>query len=137
MSPTSQTAETVFTDKPNGTYVYRAELINSHGVVSTNTTTVKVTDAAPGKVVVSHDNWDNDGNFTVTGNLWWGTNATSYTFLLDGAAVASGTLTANTPNAQTAQAALTGVGPGTHTLQVVFSNSNGSSTSKEVKVVVR
>jgi len=137
LSPTSQTAETVFTDKPNGTYVYRAELINSHGVVSTNTTTVKVTDAAPGKVVVSHDNWDNDGNFTVTGNLWWGTNATSYTFLLDGAAVASGTLTANTPNAQTAQAALTGVGPGTHTLQVVFSNSNGSSTSKEVKVVVR
>lgn len=137
LTSTSQSAETVFTDKPNGTYVYRAELVNAKGVVSTSTTTVKVTDAAPGKVVVSHDNWDKDGNFTVTGNLWWGTNATSYAFLLDGASVATGTLTASTPNAQTAQATLTGIAPGTHTLQVVFSNAHGSSTSKAVKVVVR
>lgn len=134
---TSQSATTSFTNKANGTYVYRAELVNSEGVTKTKTTKVVVKDAAPGKVVVSHDNWDKDGNFTATANLWWGTNATSYTFLLDGAAVASGTLTANTPNAQTAQATLTGIASGTHTLEVVFTNDHGSSTSKAVKVTVR
>ena len=39
---TSQSVTTTFTDKPNGTYVYRAELINSKGTTATNTTTVTV-----------------------------------------------------------------------------------------------
>ena len=42
VSGTSQSVKTPFTDKPNGTYVYRAELINSKGTTATNTTTVTV-----------------------------------------------------------------------------------------------
>ncbi|WP_216587984.1 endo-1,4-beta-xylanase [Streptomyces brasiliscabiei] len=43
----SQSVKTTFTDKPNGTYVYRAELINAKGTTATNTTTVTV--CKPGK----------------------------------------------------------------------------------------
>lgn len=133
----SQTAESVFTGKPNGTYTYRAELINSKGVTQTTTTTVKVKDAAPGRPVVSTDNWDKDGDFTVTANLWWGTNATSYAFYLDGNKVGEGDLTANTPETQTATLQLTGVAQGTHTINVTFTNANGSTESKLLAVKVK
>jgi endo-1,4-beta-xylanase len=43
---TSQSVETSFTGKPNGTYTYRAELINSEGVTKTTKTKVKVKNAA-------------------------------------------------------------------------------------------
>ncbi|MEH0501974.1 chitinase N-terminal domain-containing protein [Streptomyces scabiei] len=127
---------TEFKDRPNGTYAYRAELINSKGTTSTNTTTVTVTDAAPGKPVVSHDNWDKDGTFTATANLWWGTNATSYTFYLDGAVVGEGQLAADSPNAQSPQVALSGVPKGKHSLKVVLTNARGSTESDPVDVTV-
>lgn len=131
-----QTVAIDFSDKPNGTYAYRAELTNSKGTTATTTTTVTVTSALPGKPVVTHDNWDKNGSFTATANMWFGTNATSYTFLLDGAVVGEGTLTADTPNAQTASVSLTGVAAGTHTLKAVFTNTNGSTESKPVQVTV-
>lgn len=49
----SQSVETSFSGKPNGTYVYRAELVNSEGVTETTTTKVKVKDAAPAKSAAS------------------------------------------------------------------------------------
>lgn len=136
VSGTSQSVETTFKDKANGTYVYRAELINSNGTTATNTTKVTVRDAAPGKPVVSHDNWDNDGVFTATAKLWWGTNATSYAFLLDGAVVGEGSLTAHTPNAQSAKVTLSGVAKGKHSLKAVLTNAKGSTESDPVQVTV-
>jgi len=133
----SQTAGVTFTGKPNGTYVYTGELINAKGTTATTSTTVKVTSAAPGVPVVSHDNRDKDGSFTVTADLWWGTNATSYRFELDGVVVGSGALVAKTPNAQKATVSLTGVPKGTHTLVAVFANANGETASKPVTVEVR
>lgn len=133
----AQSVKTAFTNKPNGTYVYRAELINSKGTTATSSTTVTVTDAAPGKPVVSHDNRDNDDTFTATANMWWGTNATSYTFLLDGAVVGEGPLTSNTPNAQSPRVTLSGVAKGTHSLKVVLTNANGATESDPVQVIVR
>ena len=93
--------------------------------------------AAPAAPVVSHDNWDKDGSFTATADLWWGTNATSYRFELDGVVVGSGELAARTPNAQRATVALTGVAPGKHTLVAVFANANDETASKPVTVEVR
>lgn len=133
----SQAAQVSFEGKPNGTYVYTAELINARGVTATTSTTVKVVHAAPAAPVVSHDNWDRDGSFTATANLWWGTNATSYRFELDGAVIASGELTAHTPDAQRAAARLDGVASGTHTLLVVLANAHGETASKPVTVTVR
>ncbi|MFH8249236.1 hypothetical protein ACH3VR_02555 [Microbacterium sp. B2969] len=134
---TSQTTGVTFTGKPNGTYVYTGELINAKGRTATTSTTVKVTNAAPAVPVVSHDNQDKDGSFAATADLWWGTNATSYRFELDGHVVGSGDLVAKTPGAQRASVALTGVAAGKHTLVAVFANTNGETASKPVTVEVR
>ena len=50
----SQTTGVTFEGKPNGTYVYTGELINAQGTTATTSTTVKVTDAAPGMPVRQH-----------------------------------------------------------------------------------
>ena len=133
-----QTTGLTVEGKPNGTYVYTGELINAVGTTATTSTTVKVTDAAPGMPVVSHDNANGkSSSFTATANLWWGTNATSYRFELDGEVVGSGSLVAATPNAQSASVQLTDVAPGVHTLVAVFANANGETASKPVKVTVK
>ena len=43
----TQSTQTQFTNKPNGKYVYRAELVNSKGTTKTNTVIVTVKDATP------------------------------------------------------------------------------------------
>ncbi|WP_216648815.1 Ig-like domain-containing protein [Agromyces agglutinans] len=132
----TQSTRIPFAGKPNGTYVYTGELVNSKGTTATSSTTVRVVDAAPAAPVVSHDDWDRDGTFTATANLWWGTNATSYRFELDGVVVGSGELAAATPWAQAVRLTVTGVAPGEHTLVAVFANANGETASKPVKVTV-
>lgn len=134
----SQTTGVTFEGKANGTYVYTGELINAVGTTATTSTTVKVTDAAPGMPVVSHDNANGKAStFTATANLWWGVNATSYRFELDGVEVGSGALVAATPGAQSASVTLTDVAPGTHTIVAVFANEHGETASKPVKVTVK
>ncbi len=98
-SPAAQAVSVPFRGgKPNGSYVYTAKLVNSKGETATGSTTVTVKDAAPGKPALSHDNWDKDGSFTLTADLWWGgTNATSYEFFEGTTSKGTGTLTAATP----------------------------------------
>jgi len=98
---------------------------------------VKVTDASPGKPVLSSDNWDGDGVFTLTADLWWGTNATSYRFLENGAEIGSGTLTAASPAAQRATLPVTGKAKGTYTYTVEFTNAAGTTVSAPLKVTVQ
>ncbi|SIO28868.1 Ig-like domain-containing protein [Agromyces cerinus] len=131
-----QTTRAGFAGKPNGTYVYTGVLTNATGETETSSTTVTVVHAAPGAPVVSHDNWDVDGVFTATADLWWGTNATAYRLELDGVVVASGELSAKTPAAQRAKASLSNVTPGDHVLVAVFTNPNGETVSAPVKVRV-
>jgi fibronectin type 3 domain-containing protein len=133
----SQTTGVSFEGKPNGTYVYTGELINSRGTTATTSTTVKVTDAAPAVPVVSTDQRKGANSLTATANLWWGTNATSWRIELDGAVVGSGPLVAATPGAQSASVKLTGLTAGEHTLVAVFANANGETASKPVKVTVK
>ncbi|PJJ81146.1 alpha-L-rhamnosidase [Salinibacterium amurskyense] len=126
-----------FTNKPNGTYVYTGELVNSQGVRSTSTTTVTVTSADPGRPTASHNNWAKSSTFTAFANLWWGTNATEYRFELDGVVVAEGELTAQTPLAQYVAVELSNVDAGKHDLVVIFVNAHGETASKPVSVTVK
>jgi len=96
-----------------------------------------VTAANPGKPVLSHDNYDGDGNFTVTANLWWGTNATSYRFYADGVLAGEGDLTAHTPGPQFAKLAVTGATKGAHTYRVEFVNAAGVTASAPLTVKVK
>ena len=139
LTATSPNAQTTWIDlkgRPNGSHVYTGVLTNSKGSTPTGSLTVKVTDANPGVPVLSHDNQDRDGRYTVTANLRWGTNATSYRFLENGAVVAQGTLNAASPNAQTAKLDVTGKPKGTYEYKVEFRNAAGATVSKPLTVTV-
>lgn len=133
----AQTAVVKVSGKKDGSYVYTGELVNSKGTTAVAPVTVKVTDAKPGVPVLGHDNTDGDGAYTVTANLWWGTNATSYRFYEDGALVAEGALEAATPNAQTATLSVAGKAKGAHAYRVEFVNDAGATSSRTLSVTVR
>ncbi|WP_164743574.1 glycosyl hydrolase 53 family protein [Microbacterium sulfonylureivorans] len=132
-----QSASVPVTGKADGTYVYTGELVNTRGTSATQSVTVRVTQASPAKPTLSHDNHDGDGAYTVTADLWWGTNATSYRFFEDGMLVAEGVLAAATPSAQRATLPVAGASKGTHVYRVEFSNAAGTTTSGELSVKVR
>ncbi len=136
MTPGAQLAVVDVAGLPNGTYVFTGQLLNSKGTTATQSLTVKVTDAAPGKPALSADNGDGDGKYTVTADLWWGTNATSYRFLENGVEVGAGSLSAASPNAQQAKLAVTGKSKGSYVYVVEFTNAAGTTTSKELTVKV-
>lgn len=136
MTPAAQRAVVDITGLPNGTYVFTGELLNSKGATATRSLTVKVTDASPGTPVLSADNKDGDGAYTVKADLWWGTNATSYRFLENGVEVGAGSLVAASPDAQQAKLAMSGKPKGSYVYVVEFTNAAGTTTSKELTVKV-
>lgn len=133
----AQTARVPVTGRPDGTYRYTAVLANTRGETRTAEMTVVVDAAAPGIPVLSHDNHDGDGTYTVTANMWWGTNATSYRVFEDGRVVAEGELAARTPKAQRATFGASGVARGSHVYTVEFRNAAGATTSAPLTVAVR
>lgn len=135
-SPSAQTTATDITNKPNGTYTYTSELINSFGTTSSGAHVVKVKDAAPSKPVLTNDNHDHNGEFKVTMNMWWGTNGTTYRLFENGVLIDTQTLTAKTPNAQTAFTDITGRTIGTYEYRVELENDNGMTESSIMKVKV-
>ncbi|PRZ08287.1 chitinase A-like protein [Isoptericola sp. CG 20/1183] len=136
-TPSAQHVEFDLTGRTDGRYTYTCELVNAAGTTDCRSHTVRVTDAAPAAPRLSHDNHDKDGAYTVSADLWWGTNATGWTLFEDGEQVATGELTDATPSAQHVEVPLTGREPGTHTYRMVFTNDLGETSSKELTVRVR
>jgi hypothetical protein len=137
MSPLVQQAVVPIDGLKNGTYTFTGELENSKGITATQSLTVKVTDASPGTPALSASAQRADGSFTLSADLWWGTNATSYTFREGTTVIGSGSLTAATPGAQHASVDVKGAAAGTHTYTVTFTNAAGSTTSKPLSVKLR
>jgi regulation of enolase protein 1 (concanavalin A-like superfamily) len=136
-TPAAQQAVVQVAGKPNGEYVYTGELVNSKGTTATGSVTVRVADANPAVPRLSHNNWDGDGAFTVTANLWWGTNATSYRFFENGVLVDAGALPAASPAAQAVTLNVAGKAPGAHEYRVEFANAAGVTSSAALTVPVR
>lgn len=136
-TPEKQSAVTKITGKSNGTYTYTSELTNSYGTTASTSAVVVVTDANPGKAVLSHDNWDHDGNYNVEMNLWWGTNATSYRLYENGILIDTQSLNVQTPNAQRAVSAITGRSEGTYEYYAELVNEAGNTVTDKVIVVVK
>jgi chitodextrinase len=136
-SPAAQHAAVQISGRPNGSYEYTGELVNSKGVRTIDPLVVTVRDANPGVPSLSDDNWDHDGTFTIRANLWWGTNATQYRFYQDGVQVGQGDLAAGTPQAQRASLDVTGKPAGVYEYVVEFMNALGSTRSAPLSVTVR
>ena len=133
----AQSAQIAVTGKANGSYVYSGELVNSRGVTAVKPVTVTVKDAAPGTPVLSADNWDGDGSYTLTADMWWGTNATSYRLYEDGMLISEGDMVANSPAAQRVTVPVADGAVGKHTYRVEFVNAAGSTRSKTLTVAVK
>jgi hypothetical protein len=134
-SPDAQQATFRLSGRGNATYVYTAELENSRGVTTTKPLSMEVVDANPGRPVLSATP-PKGGMFTVTASMRWGTNATSYRFLQNGAEVMAGPLIAASPNPQFATLSRTGLPQGTYTYTVEFGNEAGMTSSAPLTVTV-
>ncbi|NGZ77730.1 endonuclease [Saccharibacillus sp. VR-M41] len=135
-SPNAQQFSVPVVGKSNGTYNYVVELTNRFGTTKSQQLKVKVTDASPGQAVLSHDNWDGDGSYQVTMNLWWGTNATSYELYENGKLIDTQALTAATPGAQRAVTNVTGKEPGIYAYKAVLKNAAGETDTSVLRVKV-
>ncbi|MCW3794990.1 hypothetical protein OM416_25655 [Paenibacillus sp. LS1] len=136
-APSAQSAQTKITGKANGTYTYVAELTNDKGTTRSQTLTVQVTNATPGKAVLSQDNWDGDGNYKVTMNLWWGTNASEYRLYENDQLIDTQELRPVTPLAQSAVSTLSGKASGTYTYRAELINTAGVTSTDTITVKVK
>uniref|UniRef100_UPI00403F46D1 DUF5689 domain-containing protein n=1 Tax=Paenibacillus sp. FSL R5-0713 TaxID=2921655 RepID=UPI00403F46D1 len=135
-TPSSQFAKTAITGKTNGTYTYVAELTNDKGTTRSDVLTVQVTNASPGKATLSQNNWDGDGNYSVSMNLWWGTNATEYRLYENDVLIDTQTLKAATPASQSAFTELSGRANGTYTYRAELINAAGVTSTETITVQV-
>lgn len=136
-SPEAQSVSTEIVGKANGTYTYTSELTNVFGTMASNSLIVTVTDAAPGKPVLSHNNWDKDGDYIVTMNMWWGTNASEYRLYENGVLIDTQTLSEATPKAQRAVTTISGREPGVYEYRAVLVNAAGESSGETITVTVK
>lgn len=137
VSPSAQQAIIAVSGKPNGTYVYTAELTNMYGTSVSEPLVVKVSEAKPGQPELANDNWDGDGSFKVTMNLWWGINGTAYRLYENGELIDTQDLVSHTPGAQYAETEINDRSPGTYTFIAELVNSSGITRSTEMTVIVR
>ncbi|MFF2371627.1 right-handed parallel beta-helix repeat-containing protein [Agromyces sp. NPDC058110] len=136
-TPAAQRVDVPIADRPNGEYTYTCELVNAGGATPCRELVVKVDAASPAKPVLSHDNWDGDGAYTVTANLWWGTNATTWSLAEDGVEIATGEITSATPAAQRVAVPVSDRSAGTRTYVITFANALGQTASAPMTVTVR
>jgi hypothetical protein len=136
-SPSAQTVKADISGKANGTYTYTCELTNAFGTTACDPLVVTVTDAAPGKPAVSHDNWDGDGNYKVTMNMWWGTNGSEYRLYENGELIDSQTLIVATPGAQKATTGISGRATGIYEYRAVLVNAAGETSSETITITVK
>ena len=86
---------------------------------------------------LSHDNWDQNGDYTVKMNLWWGTNGTTYKLFENDMLIDTQTLPANSPNSQSASTPTPGKQAGTYRYKAELSNAVGATESQEITVTVQ
>ena len=136
-SPHAQSTVTGVFNKPNGTYEYVAELTNAFGTTRSDVLVVTVNEAAPGQPVLSHDNWDRDGNYKVSMNMWWGTNGSTYRLYENDVLIDTQALDNKTPQAQSAITEIRDKPAGTYEYWCELVNDGGTVSSGKITVIVK
>ncbi|MBU3133257.1 cellulose-binding domain-containing protein [Clostridium gasigenes] len=127
-------------NKPTGTYMYKVDLINNSGSTSSNNLTVYVNNnvvppvEVPLKGLLTVDNINNTGNYKITISAPAFSKATSYRLYENNKIVKIGdigTLPLNIIESFTNKVS------GTYTYRLDLINKDGTTSSDEVKVVVK
>ncbi|SHO50284.1 hypothetical protein [Anaerocolumna xylanovorans] len=111
-----------------------------------NVPTVATVEAAgiPAQVTLSHNQWpgDPDGDYDITGNMWYGNNGTSF-ILYEGynsqsnfSVAAQGNMSDNSPNAQSFVVNFKNKAIGTYYYYAELANSYGKSKSSIISLQV-
>lgn len=90
----------------------------------------------PGTPNLYHNNYDGLSNYTITMNMWWGNNGTSWVLYENNAVILTQTLVDNSPDAQTASFNITGKQNGSYSYRCDLRNSFGTTNSKTITVNV-
>ncbi|TVX94030.1 PA14 domain-containing protein [Paenibacillus agilis] len=90
----------------------------------------------PGTPALSHDNWDGDGNYTITMNIHWGQNGTSLEWYENGVLIDTQALIDNSPNHQTKLKSFSSKANGMYTYTAKLINNYGNATSQPITVTV-
>ncbi|MBD2844157.1 exo-alpha-sialidase [Paenibacillus sp. IB182496] len=135
-TPAAQSATVQLEGRANGSYTYTCELSNAFGTSTCEPLTVAVTDAVPGKPVLSHNNWSGEAEYRVTMHMWWGTNGTQYRLYENGQLIDTQTLSGQTPDAQTAFTDRSGRSPGVYVYSCELTNAAGTTVCDPVTVTV-
>ncbi|WP_054974514.1 M6 family metalloprotease domain-containing protein [Paenibacillus sp. A3] len=97
---------------------------------------VKATDV-PGSPSLSHNNWNNEKDYAITMNMWWGNNGDTWRLYENDTLVYEEELTDNSSQAQTAVKTFTNQKPGTYIYTCELVNSFGTTKSSPLKVLVK
>lgn len=135
-SPSAQHVQTAIANKTNGTYRYVAELTNAFGTTRSSMLTVQVSQANPAKPVLSNNNWDGDGTYAVTMNMWWGTNGRTYNLYENGILIHTQELNDNSPNALSVAVNLANRAKGSYEYRGELVNYAGATSSDTMIVKV-
>ncbi|WP_395728672.1 hypothetical protein [Nakamurella sp.] len=135
--PTSAGTRTVQVTAANGTAPDAQQ--NLAVTVAPPAAPIKAT-GKPGTPVLSDDNgWDTglrDSDYTITMNMWWGNNGSTYRLFENGNLIASRDLVDNSPAAQQVAVPVTGKADGTYVYTCQLTNSFGTTSCGSHTVTV-
>ncbi|MBD8497007.1 PA14 domain-containing protein [Paenibacillus arenosi] len=99
-------------------------------------TATSAANGVPGTPTLAHDNWDGDGNYSITMNMHWGHNGTALEWYENDVLIDTQTLIDNSPNHQTATKIFSGKANGSYKYTAKLNNNHGQASSQSITVAV-
>lgn len=125
-------------NKPTGTYMYKAELFNSNGSTSSEIITIKVDNNVvpdvdiPLKATITVDKANNDGNYTLNISIPSNSKATSYNIYEDNKIIKTGEVSTT---AQNFSIKTSNKPTGTYLYRLDLINKDATTSSDTLKVI--
>ncbi|WP_028595630.1 PA14 domain-containing protein [Paenibacillus assamensis] len=99
-------------------------------------TAASAANGVPGTPTLTHDNWDGDGNYSITMNMYWGHNGTALEWYENDVLIDTQALIDNSPNLQTATKIFSGKANGSYKYTAKLINNFGHASSQPITVTV-
>lgn len=129
--------------KPGDTAQYHLEALYGEGLYKSEVLSYKIPELelvpagpVPAEPVVAHNCWNGEENYSITFNMWYGVNGTSWRLYENDKLIFEESLVANGTSAQQGNANMKNKAAGTYTYYAELVNENGVTKSKPITVTV-